>query len=172
MVAPLTELLKAKAVYVWSSHCQQAFEDAKRLLTSTPVLAAPRVDLSFTLQVDASHVGAGAVLLQADKSGVERPVSFFSKKFNSYQLNYSVIEKEALALIWALQHFEVYVGSGVVPIVVYTDHNPLTFFRSMMCPNQRIMRWCLFLQSFHLDVRHIRGTDNVIADALSRAPCS
>uniref|UniRef100_A0A674E7Q6 Gypsy retrotransposon integrase-like protein 1 n=1 Tax=Salmo trutta TaxID=8032 RepID=A0A674E7Q6_SALTR len=172
VVAPLTELLKAKAVYVWSSHCQQAFEDAKKLLTSTPVLAAPRVDLAFTLQVDASHVGAGAVLLQADVSGVERPVSFFSRKFDRCQLNYSVIEKEALALIWALQHFEVYVGSGVVPIVVYTDHNPLTFFRSMMCPNQRIMRWCLFLQSFHLDVRHIRGTDNVIADALSRAPCS
>ena len=86
-------------------------------------------------------MGAGAVLLQADVSGVERPVSFFSKKLNDYQLNYSVIEKEALALIWALQHFEVYVGSGVVPIVVYTDHNPLTFLRSMMCPNQRIMRW-------------------------------
>lgn len=74
MVITLTDLLKAKAVYVWSSRCQQAFEDAKRLLTSTPVLAAPRVDLSFTLQVDASHVGAG--------------VSFFSKKFNHYQLNY------------------------------------------------------------------------------------
>ena len=172
VVAPLTDMLKAKAVYVWSTRCQHAFEEAKRLLTSTPVLAAPRMDLSFTLQVDASHVGAGAVLLQADVSGIERPVSFFSKKFNDYQLNYSVIEKEALALIWALQHFEVYVGSGVVPIVVYTDHNPLTFLRSMMCPNQRIMRWCLFLQSFHLDVRHIRGTENVIADALSRAPCS
>lgn len=138
MVITLTDLLKAKAVYVWSSRCQQAFEDAKRLLTSTPVLAAPRVDLSFTLQVDASHVGAG--------------VSFFSKKFNHYQLKYSVIEKEVLALIWAQRHFEVYVGSGVVPIVVYTDHNPLIFLRSMMCPNQRIMRWCLFLQSFHLDV--------------------
>jgi hypothetical protein len=74
VVAPLTDLLKAMAVYVWSSRCQQVVEDAKRLLTSTPVLAAPRVDLSFTLQVDASHVGSGAVLLQADVSGVERPV--------------------------------------------------------------------------------------------------
>lgn len=91
VVAPLTDLLKAKAVYVWSSRCQQAFEDAKRLLTSTPVLAAPRVDLSFTLQVDDSHMGAGEVLLQADVSGVERPVSFFSKKLNHYQLNYSVM---------------------------------------------------------------------------------
>ncbi len=59
-----------------------------------------------------------------------RPVSFFSRKFNSYQLNYSVVEKEALALIWALQHFDVYVGLGQ-PIVVYTDHNPLTFLNSL-----------------------------------------
>ena len=113
--------------------------------------------------------GAGAVLLQLDEQGIERPVSYFSRKFNTYQLNYSVIEKEALALIWALQHFYVYVGVGV-PLVVYTDHNPLTFLHSMQCPNQRLMRWCLFLQDFCLDVRHIKGTDNVVADALSRAP--
>ena len=54
-------------------------------------------------------------------------MSFYSKKFNSFQLNYSVIEKETLALIWALQHFEVYVDSGSVPLVVYTDHNPTAF---------------------------------------------
>lgn len=51
----------------------------QRLLTSTLVLAAPRVDVSFTLQVDASHVGAGGVFLQADVSGVEKPVSSFPR---------------------------------------------------------------------------------------------
>ena len=82
VVPPLTDLMKAKAVHVWSSRCQQAKKNAKRLLTSTPVLAAPRVDLSFTLQVDASHVGAGAVLLQADVSDVERPVSLFPRSLS------------------------------------------------------------------------------------------
>lgn len=76
------------------------------------------------LQVDASHMGAGAVLLQKEEFGVEKPVSFFSKKFNCYQLNDSTIEKEALALVLALTHFDVYVGSSIVPVVVYTDHNP------------------------------------------------
>ena len=76
VVVPLTHLLKAKAVYVCSPLCQQDFDDAKKLLTSTPVLAAPHVDLSLTLQVDASHVGAGAVLLQEAVSGVERPFSW------------------------------------------------------------------------------------------------
>ncbi len=78
-----------------------------------------------------------------------------------------MIEKEALALIWALQNFEVYVGSVSDPLVVYTDHNPLIYLHSLRCPNQRLTRWCLFLQSYALDIRHIKGTDNVVADALS-----
>ena len=102
--------------------------------------------------------------------GVVRPVSFFSKNLNRYQFNYSVIEKEALALIWALQHFEVYVGAGVAPLVVYTDYNLLTFLQSLRSPNQRLMRWSWFLQAYDLDIRHIKGIDNIIADVLSRAP--
>lgn len=89
------------------------------------------MDHPFKLHVDASDVGAGAVLFQADSRGVDPPVSFYSRKFNSFQLNYSVIEKETLALIWALQHFEVHVDSSV-PLVVYTDHNPITFLHSAL----------------------------------------
>ncbi len=168
VVAPLTNLLKAEAKFIWSPECQNAFSKVKTLLCSAPVLAAPRLGEPFQLQVDASNVGAGAVLMQADVNGVVRTVSYFSKKFKSYQLHYSVIEKEALALVWALQHFDVYVGSGG-PLVVYTDHNPLTFLRSLQNPNQRLMRWALFLQPYQLDIRHIKGTANLVADALSRA---
>lgn len=57
-------------------------------------------------------MGAGATLLQSDPGSIDHPVSFFSRKFNSHQLNYSTVEKEALALIWALQHFEVYLGGA------------------------------------------------------------
>lgn len=170
VVEPLTALLKKDTQFVWSDRCRQAFENVKALLCAAPVLAAPRLNEAFSLQVDASNVGAGAVLLQAGDHGVEKPVAFFSRKFNKYQLNYSVIEKEALALIWALQHFDVYLGSGLTPLVVYTDHNPLTFLRSLQNPNQRLMRWALFLQPYHLDIRHIKGSENVVADALSRLP--
>lgn len=90
---------------------------------------------------------------------------FFSKKFNRHQLVYSVIEKETLALIWALQHFTVFVGCG--PVTVFADHNPLTFLSSLKAPNQRLMWWALLLQACSLDTRHIRGWDNVVADALS-----
>lgn len=94
------------------------------------------------------------------------PVSFYSKTFNSFQLNYSVIEKETLALVLALQHFEVHLHSASVPLVVYTDHNPISFLHSLQCPNRR---WTLFLQPYCLDIRHNKGSDNIVADALSGA---
>ena len=168
VVVPLTNLLRAKVKFDWSPQCELAFVNVKNLISSAPVLAAPRLGDPFQLQVDASNLGTGAALLQAGPDGIEHPVGFFSRKFNSYQLNYSIIEKEALALIWALQHFEVYVGGGRT-LVVYTDHNPLTFLHSLQNPNQRLMRWCLFLQPFNLDIRHIKGSENIVADALSRA---
>lgn len=169
MVAPLTNLLRKDVKFEWSSLCQQAFEQVKRLLCAAPVLAAPRLNRPFQLYVDASHVGAGAVLTQTDDLGIGRPVSYFSKKFNKHQLNYSVIEKETFALILALKHFDVYLSGGA-NVVVFTDHNPLTFLSSLKCPNQRLIRWSLFLQSYNLDIQYIKGKSNVVADALSRAP--
>ena len=113
-------------------------------------------------------MGAGAVLLQDGDDGIEHPVSYYSKKFNRHQRAYSTVEKEALALILALKHFEVYAGSSNEPTLVYTDHNPLVFLNQMRNTNRRLMRWSLFLQHFNVEVRHVRGKDNVLADTLSR----
>jgi hypothetical protein len=76
--------------------------------------------------------------------------------------------QEALALLFALQFFEVYLGSSSRPIVVYTDHNPLVFLHRMYNQNQRLMRWALAMQDYSLEIRHKKGSENVVADALSR----
>lgn len=169
VVAPLTNLVSPKCVFRWSESCRAAFEAAKALLCSAPVLAAPDFTRPFQLEVDASALGAGAVLLQTDADGVDRPVCYFSKKFRKHQLHYSTIEKEALALLLALQHFEIYVTSSSVPTVIYSDHNPLVFLSQMRNSNQRLMRWSLMIQDFSIHIRHKKGSENVIADALSRA---
>ena len=168
VVAPLTSLTSTKRPYIWSPACQHAFECCKALLCSTPVLAAPNFKMPFKLEVDASDSGAGAVLLQEDVSGINHPICYYSKKFNTPQSHYSTIEKETLSLLLAVQFFEVYVGSSPMPVVVYTDHNPLVFLRQMKNSNQRLMRWSLLVQDFNLDICHKRGADNVLADALSR----
>ncbi len=123
----------------------------------------------FQLEVDASAVGAGAVLLQEGADGVAHPVSYFSAKFNHHQLNYLTIEKETLALLLALGHFDVYIGGSMFPVTVYTDHNPLVFLSKMYNHNQRLMRLALIVQPYNLEIRHKRGSENVVADALSRS---
>ena len=82
--------------------------------------------------------------------------------------SYSTIEKETLSLILALQHFEVYLSTPVIPLTVYTDHNPLVFLNKFKNKNQRLVRWGLFLQEYNLDIKHIKGKDNLIEDELSR----
>lgn len=169
VVFPLTELLKKESKYIWTDECENSFQQAKETLSNYPVMLAPNFDKPFALACDASNVGAGAVLLQEDDQGVEHPICFFSKKFNSAQKNYSVVEKELLALILAMQHFSVYVPPYGPCVKVYTDHHPLTYLRQLTTKNQRLTRWSLFLQQFNLNIKHIKGTDNVIADCLSRA---
>lgn len=76
VVTPLTNLLSPKQTFVWSEECQVAFENAKALMCTSPVLAAPQFDRAFKLEVDASTVGAGAVLIQEGEDGVDHPVLF------------------------------------------------------------------------------------------------
>ncbi|KAJ8035392.1 hypothetical protein HOLleu_22614 [Holothuria leucospilota] len=168
IAAPLTKLLKKNEKFDWTDNCQAAFELFKKAPMSSPVLIAPDFEKQFKLAVDASDNGIGAVLLQADEHGVDHPVCYYSKKFDKHQKNYSTIEKETLALILGLQHFDVYLGTTSFPITVYTDHNPLTFLSKMKNKNQRLMRWSLFLQSYNVDIKHIKGKNNVVPDSLSR----
>lgn len=168
IAAPLTNLLRKGMKFVWNDQCQEAFDKLKAILKSSPVLLAPDFNKCFKLAVDASDIGAGAVLIQEDNDGVDHPVCYFSKKFNKQQKNYSTIEKECLALILAIQHFEVYLTSCPSPIIVFSDHNPLSFLHKLKNKNQRLLRWSLLLQEYSLDIRHIRGRDNIIPDALSR----
>ena len=165
---PLTELLSKGKKLKWDDKCQIAFDQLKAILKSAPVLQAPNFKKAFALAVDASDSAAGAVLLQQDHNDIEHPVAYFSKKFNKHQKNYSTIEKELLAIVLAIDHFEVYVNSGGFPLTVYTDHNPLTFLNRMKNSNRRLLNWSLKLQEYTLDIKHIKGQDNVIADWLSR----
>lgn len=112
---------------------------------------APNFSLPFVLYMDASDVGVGAVLVQADYCGVEHPVAFFSKKLSTCQVRYSTIEKETLALVLALEHFEIYVSTSN-PLVVYTDHNPLLFLQQSAFGNRRLLRWSLALQELPLEM--------------------
>lgn len=164
IVSPLTELLKEGLKYEWSQNCEIAFGKVKAILTQRPIFRTPDFNKPFMLAVDASNVGAGSVLLQEHK-GINFPVCYYSKKLSSAQCNYSTIEKELLSLILALKHFSVYING---PIVVYKHHHPLKFLDKFWNKNHRLTRWSLILQEYDLEIWHVKGETNVIADCLSR----
>jgi hypothetical protein len=168
VAAALTDLLSPKRSYKWTGVSEASFQSVKRLMMEAPVLITPRYDQEFQLAIDASERGVGGVVFQKDKNGVDHPVGYFSKKFKTYQRNYSTVEKETLALILGLEHFEVYLRYPRYPVQVYTDHNPLVFLSRMKNKNRRLMRWSLIAQEYNLIIHHIKGRDNVIPDALSR----
>ena len=91
----------------------------KAILSSEHVLVAPDFSAPFKLAVDACDIAIGAALMQTDANGIDRPLAYFSKKLNQHQRRYSTIEKEALALVLAVQHFEIYVCSAGGDLVVY-----------------------------------------------------
>lgn len=169
VISPLTDLVSKSRKFEWLQNCQEAFEKVKRIVVSPPVLVSPDYTKEFKLYCDSSDVGVGASLMQCDKEGVEHPVGYYSKKLNKHQRNYATVEKEALSLLLAVKHYEVYLSASPFPIQVFTDHNPLTFIHRMKTDNQRLLRWSLTLQEYNLNIHHVKGSDNLIADALSRA---
>ena len=163
---PLTSLLQKRENFAWSEEWQQAFEKIKSLLLPAPALKVPDFEKPFKLQVDASEVGIEAILLQESNQGIDYPVSYYLKKFNNHQNNFSTSEKEAFTLLSALQNFDVYLGVAVAPIEGFTDHNLLVFIHKMKNNNQRLLSWSLALQEYCFIFRHMKGKDNVIVDSL------
>ena len=105
LLHPLNELLKAGQQWNWSHACNEAFEEAKRQLSTAPVLVHYDPDLPICLAGDASSYGIGAVLSHVLADGTEHPIAFASRSLQAAERNYAQIEKEALALIFGIQKF-------------------------------------------------------------------
>lgn len=167
IAAPLTDLVKKRQPnqLVWEDEHERAFKQLTRGLSTQPVLALPNIENEFILRTDASNKGLGAVLLQ-EQDGVKRPIAYASRKLLPREQRYSVIEKECLGLVWGIQKFSCYLYGK--PFILETDHKPLAFLRSANSVNGRIMRWALVLQSYLMNIRVIKGSQNVGADYLSR----
>ena len=80
--------------FVWTDDCQESFTRVKLLLQNSPILISPNYEKPFKLIIDASDIGAGAVVVQEDVQGIDHPVCYYSKKFLKHQKNYSTVEKE------------------------------------------------------------------------------
>ncbi len=169
LATPLTNLTKkSPAKFCWTNECEEAFNSLKDLCHE-PVLQSPDFSKRFFVQVDASDVGLGAVLVQGEAYD-ERPVLFLSRKLFESERRYSTIEKEGLAIKWAVDSLRYYLLGR--EFTLRTDHRALKWMQTMQNSNSRILRWCLTLQPYMFTIEYCPGKNNFIADYLSRLPNS
>ncbi|CAN6588637.1 unnamed protein product [Malus baccata var. baccata] len=162
---PLCNLLAKDAPFVFDEACLEAFKKLKTLLTTAPIIAAPNWSLPFELMCNTSDYAVGAVLEQR-KDRLPKVIYYASRTLNDAQLNYATTEKELLAVVFALEKFRSYlIGAKVI---VYTDHAALKYLLSKKDAKPRLIRWILLLQEFDLEIRDKKGSENVVADHLSR----
>uniref|UniRef100_A0A8C1MWX3 Gypsy retrotransposon integrase-like protein 1 n=1 Tax=Cyprinus carpio TaxID=7962 RepID=A0A8C1MWX3_CYPCA len=167
LAAPLTDLTRKgqPEKVCWTPSAEEAFSQVKAALTSSPVLRAPDFSCPFLLQTDASDTGLGAVLSQIQE-GEEHPIIYISRKLSPAERKYAAVEKEALAIRWAVLELRYYLLGRKFTLV--TDHAPLQWMARAKDTNARVTRWFLALQDFHFEVRHRAGAANANADGLSR----
>ena len=165
VASPLTELTKKGVPFTWSTSHQASFLQIKDCLCSAPVLAYPQMDKPFIVQTDASNVGLGAILTQLDGNGNERVVSYASRTLTAREQNFTAMEKEALAVVFATKYFRVYLLGNHFQLV--TDNRALKWLHSVE-PKGRLARWIMDLQEYNFTVKHRAGSSNQNADALSR----
>lgn len=162
---PLRQLTKKETKFVWEEAHKKAFTKLKNCLSNESVLGYFDKKDRTQIVADASPVGLGAVLIQLNQD-IPRIISFASKSLTDAEKRYCQTEKEALALVWAVERFHFYVCGAEFDLI--TDHRALeVIFGVKSKPCARIERWVLRLQSYTFKVIYRSGKSN-IADVFSR----
>lgn len=164
--APLHAATSTKVPFAWTKEAQNAFSTLKNALTSAPLLAFPDFEAPFIVETDASATAVGAILAQK-QDGLVHPIQYASRTLNDAERNYSACEREALAVIFALRKFRIYLLSSQ-PFELITDHQALRYAFMKKDVHGRLARWLDFLAEYDFHVVYRPGTANGAADFLSR----
>ena len=161
---------KKQSDFLWTDEHQEQFEDLKRALSTSPVLATLAPNEDFILRTDASQTAIGGVLAQKQEwkgKIVERPLGFFSRKLRSVESRYPAYDRELLAIHDSLAHWQCYV-QGSNKTTIYTDHASLQHILNQRKLSSRQWRHLESLQQHEYEIKYFPGVANVVADALSR----
>ncbi len=176
---PLLDLTKKAVTWHWREPQHKAFEELKTRMCSHPVLTQPDFNKPFFLQTDASAYGMGAILSQegehhavASQKPKLHPITFYSATFTPTEQNYDIYERELLAIMKALTHWQHYLGWMKTPFTILTDHANLQYWKAPQKLNRRTARWHANLQEYDFIIKHIPGKINTPADELSCPPNS
>ncbi|KAM4771047.1 cytochrome b5 reductase 4 [Rhinophrynus dorsalis] len=174
VVKPLTDMTcKGADASNWSPGVLLAFEKLKTAFSMAPILRHANPALPFTLEVDASKTGVGALLSQRSTPGEALlPCGYFSKKLSKAKQIDDIGDRELLAIILALKEWHYLLEGTKAQILILTDHKIVTCLSEAKCLSARQARWELFLSRFHFVMSYLPGSKNIRADALSCQYCS
>ena len=160
---PLTSLCKANGPFQWIGEADIAFQRLKLAMIEAPVLALPDFAQDFIVETDASGMGIGAVLMQKG-----HPIAFISKALSSKHQSLSVYDKEMFAILFAVKKWQHFLMGR--HFTIRTDHKPLKYLmeQKVTTPSQHL--WLSQLMAYDFDITYKQGSENGVADALSRVP--
>ena len=159
---PLRKLTRSQTPWTWDRPQVEAFEQVKNALSEATTMPYFSPEKPTKILVDANPVGLAGILVQDDK-----PIAYCSRALSDVETRYSQTEREALAVVWACEHFDIYVRGA--PFKVVTDHKPLVHIWKKPNLPLRIARWALRLQPYDVLIEYRPGHDNP-ADYMSRHP--
>lgn len=169
---PLRGLLITTSSWHWDQPQRHAFNEIKKMLTSSPVLSLYDPNLPTKVTADSSSYGLGAVLTQQQSDGCWSPVVYASRSLTPTERRYAQIEKEALAAKWSCSRFQDYLIG--ITFTLETDHKPLVPLlgtsKSLDELPPRIQRMKMRLMRYSYKIYHVPGKELYTADTLSRAP--
>lgn len=162
---PLNELTRKRVKFEWTQKCQDSFDKLKHTLTHPPILKYPNFNEKFRVTVDAS-ISACAAYLSQEHDGIDCPIAYISRTFKKGEMNKPIIEKELIAIHFAITVFRPYLYGR--EFTVYSDHKPLIYLYKLKNPSSKLNRLRLDMEEYKFEIIHISGKENVVADALSR----
>ena len=172
----LSSLLKKNVKFVWTDKHEEAFQQCKKLAGNMATLAHFDEKLELVLTTDASPVGIGACLSHKIVEGNKtylRPIAYASRSLTPAERNYAQIEREGLAVHWAINYFRQFLYCR--HFTLQTDCSALTKIFGHKndlggCALGRVNRWCVDLMEYDFTAQHIKGDKNLVCDGLSRLP--
>jgi reverse transcriptase-like protein len=183
---PLLDLIKKATIWHWGPEQMKAFETLKTLMCHKPVLVQPNFNKCFYLQMDASAYGVGAILSQEAGANPSsdpdhnhnlppknskpklHPIAYYSATFTPMERNYNIYERELLAIMKSLTHWQHYLGWTKLPFIILTNHANLQYWKALKNLNRQMAWWHADLQEYNFVIHHIPGKTNTGPDILSR----
>jgi hypothetical protein len=161
IAGPMMKLLRKNTPFEWTEKCEESFQELKKRLTTTPILAEPETGKDYTVYCDASKNGLGCVLMQDRKV-----IAYGSRQLKPHEVNYPTHDSELAAVVFALKKWRQFLYGAKCEL--YTDHKSLKYFFTQKELNMRQRRWLELIKDYDLTINYTPGKANVVADALSR----